>query len=333
VSVANLSLLNTDWYMRQLRDGPARIDLGWGRNGDSDTLQAVTEFSTLMSAFRAGYIDQDGLERFLDHYKLRRYVRSLKEPLLAKDLAVARIVEREFGKRPIYIALTVPEQMGLERRLLQEGIVLELEQNATSADRIDPDATYKNLTEVFKYRGLLTSDSKFDPTVYKDDNALRLVQNYAAAALAAAQEFVARGRAPEADRMIGLASELSPGSPAITYMLAMLQIEQKRWTEAETSLRNLEAQGVDDARLPFLLGRALEGQGRLPEAEASYRRALELAPGAYDAMRDLFSLLWVSKQDRAGAVKVLDQWLLQHPDDERIRAARDIYAESLRILN
>jgi tetratricopeptide (TPR) repeat protein len=333
VRVANLSLLNTDWYMRQLRDNPPQIDLGWGRKGETDTLLAVTEFSTLMSAYRVGYIDQDGLERFLNHYKLRRYVRSLKEPLLAKDVAVARILEREFGKRPIYIALTVPDQMGLDRRLVQKGIVLELEQAGASSERVDAETTYRNLTDVFQYRGLLSRDGKFDDSVYKDDNALRLVQNYAAAALAAAQEFIDQKRSPEADRMIALAGELSPGSPSITYMLVMLEMDRKRWREAETLLRGLEAQGVGDARLPFLLGRAFEGQGRLDEAEAAYRRSLDIAPGAFDAMRDLFSLLWLSKKDRAGAVKVLDQWVAGHPDDQRMRAARDVYAESLQILH
>jgi Flp pilus assembly protein TadD len=337
VRVANLSLLNTDWYMRQLRDNPPQIDLGWGRKGETDTLLAVTEFSTLMSAFRVGYIDQDGLERFLNHYKLRRYVRSLKESLLAKDVAVARIVEREFGRRPIYIALTVPEQMGLERRLVQRGIVLELEAAGDAPERIDAETTYRNLTEVFQYRGLLTgereSGRKFDTAVYKDENALRLVQNYAAAALGAAQDFVDRNRPIEADSMIALAGELSPGSPSITYMLVMLRMDQERWDEAEALLRGLDAQGVRDARLPFLLGRALEGQGRLDEAEAAYRRSLAVAPGFFDSMRSLFSLLWTSKKDRASAVKVLDQWVAQHPDDQRMRAARDIYAESLRILH
>ena len=333
VRVANLSLLNTDWYMRQLRDDPPQIDLGWGGKGETDTLLAVTEFSTLMSAYRVGYIDQDGLERFLDHYKLRRYVRNMKEPLLAKDLAVARIVEREYGKRPIYVALTVPDQMGLERRLVQKGIVLELEEAGASPERIDAEATYRNLTEVFRYSGLLTPDGKFDTSVYKDENALRLVQNYAAAALGAAQDFIDRKHSPEADRMIALAGELSPGSPSITYMLVMLQMDQGRWAEADSMLLELEAQGVRDARLPFLRGRALEGQGRLDEAEAAYRRSLDIAPGAFDAMRDLFSLLWVSKKDRAGAVKVLDQWVAQHPDDQRMRAARDSYAESLQVLH
>ena len=333
VRVANLSLLNTDWYMRQLRDDPPQIDLGWGRKGETDTLLAVTEFSTLMSAYRVGYIDQDGLERFLNHYKLRPYVRSLKESLLAKDVAVARIVEREFGKRPIYIALTVPEQMGLDRRLVQRGIVLELEAAGNAPERIDAEATYRDLTEVFQFRGLITPDGKFDPSVYKDDNAMRLVQNYAAAALGAAQGFIEEDRSPEADRMIALAGELAPDSPSITYMLVMLRMDQKRWAEADSMLRGLEAQGVRDARLPFLRGRVLEGQGRLDEAEAAYRHSLDISPGAFDSMRDLFSLLWVTKKDRAGAVKVLDTWVEQHPDDKRMRAARDIYAESLLILH
>ena len=133
VTVANLSLLNTDWYIRQLRDHEPKVDLGW----NDEEVAGVEFFSTAMVGLRMGMIDRQQMEGFLREAGLRQYVRTLDEPLSTKDIAVARIVEREYGRRPIYLALTVPDLMGLERRLVQRGIALELEEPGSRPDRVD----------------------------------------------------------------------------------------------------------------------------------------------------------------------------------------------------
>jgi len=328
VRVANLSLLNTDWYMRQLRDLSRKIDLGW----NNSQIDNATAFSSYMEAYTRGYIGRDDLQRFLDDSGLKPYVRSFNAHLLAKDVAVARIVEREYGKRPLYLALTVPDQMGLEKRLVQEGIVFEIEDAGKEDERIDLDATVHNLQDVYRYRGLLKADGTFDAGVAKDDNAMKLVQNYSAAYIEAAREEMRLNRVPDADALLAKAVALAPDAPAIQYSIAMLKMDMGRWSDAESILRKVLDQGQVDYRLFCVLGQAQEAQGHLEEAEGSYRRAQVVSPGSFDPYRYLFSLFWQTKKDPTAALQVLDSWLQQHPDDQKVRRARQVYADSAALL-
>jgi tetratricopeptide (TPR) repeat protein len=292
VRVANLSLLNTDWYMRQLRDNPPQIDLGWS---DAEVARVT----------RGAYYDE----------KRKRVV-------YIKDQAVARIVQREYGKRPIYVAVTVPELMGLEDALVMQGLVFELQEPLSGArDRIDADATLKNIEEVYKYRGLLLPDGNPDDSVYKDENARRLSQNYAAGLVQAAEEKARQGDFPTAIEAMRLGSNIAPTSRAIQYMLAALKIQMRRPEEAEALLRGLVTRGWGDARLFRLLGRSLEEQGKQAEAEVQYRRAIALAPDDFDSLSDLFYLLW-QKLDRVeDGIALLRDWARRHPNDRRVTQA------------
>ena len=57
---------------------------------------------------------------------------------------------------------------------------------------------------------------------------------------------------------------------------------------------------------------------------------MESGAGGFEALRDLFGLYWVIRQDRPGGLRVLDEWLARHPNDEAIREARRYYADSLK---
>jgi tetratricopeptide (TPR) repeat protein len=288
VRVANLSLLNTDWYMRQVRDNSPRIDLGWS---DADVAQVA----------RGAYYDG----------KQKRIV-------YIKDQAVARIVRREYGKRPIYVAVTVPELMGLEDALVMQGLVFELQEPLSGArDRIDADATLKNLREVYKYRGLLLPDGNPDDSVYKDENARRLVQNYAAGLVRAAQEKSQQGDYFSAMEAMRLGGNIAPASRAIQYSLAALKIQMRRPEEAEALLRGLAARGWGDARLFLLLGRSLEEQEKPADAEAQYRKALALAPDDFDSLSDLFYLLWQKLDRGEEGIALLRDWARRHPNNRR----------------
>ncbi|MCA9727601.1 MAG: DUF2723 domain-containing protein, partial [Candidatus Eisenbacteria bacterium] len=121
VRVVNLSLLNTDWYLKQVRDDAPTVDLGWS----DEEIQYAADFPVIKAMADANYggWTRERLEAFLKQSGLRPYVRTLDEPLLTKDLAVARIIDREYGKRPLYLAVTVPDVMGLEERMVMEGLV------------------------------------------------------------------------------------------------------------------------------------------------------------------------------------------------------------------
>ncbi len=298
VVVANLSLLNTNWYIKQLKR-EHNLDFGW-------------------------------TDEQID--KLHPYIDKNDKIVMVKDLAAKRIVEHEYGKRPLHLAVTVPDQLGLEDRLVMKGLSFAIEEAKPGGERIDTDATVKNLRDVYKYRGLLNPDGSYDESVFKDDNARRLTQNYAAAWLRSAEDYLARGEDTEAMKAVEEASKISPRSETVQYSLGVLLLRAGRFPEAQGILEKVANAGSTDPRIHRMLGRAFEGQGKYDEAETSYRRAIEADPTDFDSMRELFSYLWDTRQKYADALQVLDGWCARNPTDPvtpEIQRARQDYADSL----
>jgi tetratricopeptide (TPR) repeat protein len=325
VRVVNLSLLNTSWYLKQLRDVPPKIDLGWSDR----EIEAAAEFSGYMAAYASGVISRDAVQAFVQAMGFGPYVRSLDEPLMTKDIAVARIVEREYGRRPLYIALTVPDHMGLESRLVQKGIVMEIEEPKGKTMRVDLDSTLNDLLHVYRFNGVLDADGHTDTTVYKDANATNLIQNYAAACLSAAQELLDQHRVDEAYQIVQRAVELSPQATAVHYSLGILERERGRLPEAEAQFQLLVNERRADASVFTLLAETQEMQGKVSEAEETLRRSLFQFPDDWESYRSLFALLWQVENRPREALGILDAWLSRHPDDSAVRRARAAYADSL----
>jgi tetratricopeptide (TPR) repeat protein len=300
VRVACLSLLNTHWYIKQLRDFAPKVDFGW-----SDE-------------------EIDNLESYIDG--------RTQEPVWINDMAVARAVQREYGKRPIYVAVTVPDLKGMEDRLVMQGLVFELLDPLPGAtDRVDADLTLHNLREVYHYGGILKANGTFDRSVYKDLSTTHLIQNYAAAYLRAAEEKLAKGDEAAAMDAAAAAREISPDARPIRYAVGVLLMRGRRFAEAESFFQDVLGQGGADSRLYLLLARSEEAQGKLSQAEENYRKALETDRSDFEALRDLFSFLWESRGRRADALEVLRGWVRDHPEDQRVAAALEQYADSLRI--
>jgi len=298
VRVANLSLLNTDWYIRQLRDQAPKVDIGWS---DAEISRLRPYWDT--KADKGVYV---------------------------KDLAVHHIVGRESGKRPLYVATTVPDLMGLESRLVMKGVVFEVQEAiAGREERIDADATLHALNEVYLYRGLLLPDGRPDDSVYKDENARRLVQNYSAALLQAAEAKLEEKDKEAALAAIEKAQAVSPGSRAIRYSTGLLLLRAGEYEEAERRLNEVLAEIPDDPRIFRLLGRAQEAGGRLDEAEATYRRMVAADPGDFEYFGDFFSFLWQVREKRSEAVDLLRGWAERHPDEPALARTLQAYEDSL----
>lgn len=169
VTIANLSLLNTPWYIKQLRDHEGvefnipekHIDLC-----QDDPRSAL-------------YPKQVGKET---HLKIKgilpgdEFIVTFKrgDVLYVKDLAVIQIIKDNYGKRPIYFAVTAPDATGFGENLRNEGMVDRLVPTK-GKDQFDLDRLITNIDSVYSYRGIT------DDTVYKDENMRRLLNNYGAA--------------------------------------------------------------------------------------------------------------------------------------------------------
>ncbi len=311
IRVVNLSLLNTDWYLKQLRDYPPKVDIGW----NDKEIEGVRGIPETFAAYAQEEIRRDQYDSYLKSFGVRKYVPDLDEFTWSKDVASRRIIEREYGKRPIYFAVTVPDQMGFTNRLTMEGIVFKLgEAHAGKEELVDVDKTLHNLREVYLYRGLVKKDGTYDATVYKDDNAQRLVQNYAAGYIRAGESLLDQGAKEEGFRAAEQALQLT-SSATVLYSAAVMYYRGEQFERAERTFRQLVDRGYGDYPILRLLGRTVERQGRLDEAEQIYRRGYEQNPDEQEALREIFSF-YLEQNRLQEAVDVLDRWVRRHPADD-----------------
>lgn len=178
VSVANLSLLNTPWYIRQLRDKEGILF-----SYPDDKIDDLT-ISRLQNSLEVrGTPASGGFILSLEETPAWRPNESFYR---ISDLAVMQIIKDNFGHRPIYFAVTCESYIGFEDYTRNEGMVARLV-STRAKDQENIPRLLKNIDEVYDYRSI------DDARVFKDENMRRLVLNYGSGFVRAASHFAEQG--------------------------------------------------------------------------------------------------------------------------------------------
>jgi len=340
VRVVNLSLLNTPWYIRQLRDYEPKVPISWN-DEQVETVTDVLRFMYRRFSGRTGGLNaraerawsRDQIQDMMN--QMRDGIRRTGKGIMVKDLAVKEILRTNAWKRPAYLAVTVPETMGLNPQLTMEGLVFRINPDSTDA-RIDPVVTQRNLHHLYRYRGLIDttgSDTTLalahDYSVFKDDNAGKLTQNYAAAFSRLAVDLSDKGKNDEALAEISNAAAISPGFSGIALAKGFILERLKRWKEAEEHYRRAVEDIPGEWQFPNRLAVVMIQTGRYEGAVKWFQRAIALAPDHFEPYQGLLSVYY--NLDRyQDALGVLDQWLRRHPDDQAVRRLSEQLRQSIR---
>ena len=137
---------------------------------------------------------------------------------------------------------------------------------------------------------------------------------------------MARDRAADAARL-RQALAADPGNAAAWHNLASAEGDLGHLVESEAAARRAIAAGLGAPETRLVLARALLGQGKLDEADASFQEALRLRPAYPEAHLDLAQLRWMRTGEAEAALETLGRALQAAPNEPGLHLVRSIALE------
>jgi len=283
VTVVNLSLANTDWYIRQIRS-TLGLELPW----------TDEQIGRLASQRRP-----DGT-----WYRVQ-------------DMVVDALMGRYYGRRPMYFSVTVGSGARtfrgepIDPRLTMEGLLYRIEEPHGRIN-VDVEGSIDFFMNRFRARGVN------DPAVYQDDATLRLTANYGNAFLMVADTLRKAGRLAEAEKLVAHGWALVPHNGDMPEFLATVYTEQVRVGDLEALLDTVRVGDRD--WMQTLLARACVLAGDTAKAEATLESILRANTTYRTALEELLRLRF-ARRDLEGMKAALRLWLEFNPDDSQLAAA------------
>ncbi len=281
VKIVNLSLANTTWYIKQLKHN-MYLELGWTDE----------------------QIDQ-----------LRPYRTADGTAFQLRDQVIDAIIANNLGRIPVNFSVTVStgarrfQGRPIDTLLELSGMMWRVD-SAGSPLRVDIESSVDYFTNSRKFRARGVNDTSF----YKDENTLRLTENWANGFLVVADSLRRAGDLEGAQRLVKQAVEQIPHSLDAVEFLANLYSDQKR----DDELRALIEQSMvrDKRKLNFLLGRVERELHRNDEAERVFSSILDTDPAYRPAFQELLRL-YAETNQITRIRTLLQRWLLFNPGDKQ----------------
>ncbi len=326
VKIVNLSLLNTHWYIKQLRDYKPKI---------------------LPASFTDKEIDQI-TPRAFQKQKIRipapkteknekGYIEFTMSPTYAgqgirvQDLMILRILADNFGKRPVYFAITVAQEnkINLDDFLRMDGLALKVMPYKLGRDNINPEVLKTNLYDKYQYRNL------GNPKVFFNDNIQNLLQNYRSVFLQLALYYYFQDQKQDMVKVLDKMNEYIPEKTIpITNREVFLQIGQLYAQAGRTDqLRERVMQLMKNPNMR--LNRKIQVASLLWSQLKDYATADSVFSLLYESNPDNGQVvgnliqIYQSQKRWQQAVDVLQRWLDSHPGDKDAQQLLDQYQQKM----
>ncbi len=336
VRIANLSLLNTNWYIEQLKHEEPKVPISLS----DDIINRITLKPWEKQKFKVEVPNQI----------LKEYMADVKgemnlpegsavmefevnptyggQFLRVQDYMVLNIIAANRWRKPIYFALTVADdnKTGLNDYIRMDGMSMKL--IPFKNVRISPSLMKMNLFEKFKYRGLA------DPKVYYDHQTESLLQNIRTMFTQLAYHYYTKGEKEKVTEVLDKMEEVMPSSvipiknEIIDMQMGRLYADCGRPEELRKRLDMYSAnENINHERL-FEYGVLYKS------VLNDNQKAINVIKKVIDIKRDFNKaysfLLFIYEQEKLyeDELELLERWLTVNPNDSSARKK----TEDLRVL-
>ncbi len=347
VCIANLSLLNTNWYIKQLKtrtfynytgknasgaaiegeiEAENKLDLGRKLGARNITLVSA-EVARKSNQFGHDFVPIKMTDSQID--MLRAYRKSDGDVVRVQDLMVKHLIDHTSvtvsydttGETidtvynfdpPIYFAVTVSpdNKLNYAQYLRMEGLAYRL--TGKSGERqVEPDIMHNYLFNTYRFRGLTDDD------IFKDENSLKLLQNYTTSFMTLALDMRTKGRKQEALEVMQGALDMLPFDWRVTMFAADIFADVDKWDKFDGLFDYALEKDPTNIRLVRLFSDLCYQRGDTNRTIDMIARGREKNPDDETLFKSQLGYLYAFGMTEIFN-KNIESWHEKHPDDEQI---------------